>query len=128
MTEPTEGQWHLSKRISVETVVLMLLQTIAIVWFASKMDSRIENLEANQVTALTFVDRLAKVEAQVENLGKPGDVVTVSPGYARNYLLQRGFAYEATPGNLKRIGQEKTRLEASENERRDAAQQLSSKL
>ena len=64
----------------------------------------------------------------IENLGKPGDVVTVSPGYARNYLLPRGFAYEATPGNLKRIGQEKARLEAAENERRDAAQQLASKL
>jgi large subunit ribosomal protein L9 len=64
----------------------------------------------------------------IENLGKPGDVVTVSPGYARNYLLPRGFAYEATPGNLKRIAQEKARLEAAENERRDAAQGLASKL
>jgi large subunit ribosomal protein L9 len=64
----------------------------------------------------------------IENLGKPGDVVTVSPGYARNYLLPRGFAYEATPGNLKRISQEKSRLEAAENERREAAQQLASKL
>jgi large subunit ribosomal protein L9 len=43
----------------------------------------------------------------VENLGKPGDVVTVKNGYARNFLLPRGFAYEATPGNLKRIAQER---------------------
>ena len=64
----------------------------------------------------------------IENLGKPGDVVTVSPGYARNYLLPRGFAYEATPGNLKRIAQEKARLEAAENDRRDTAQELASKL
>ena len=64
----------------------------------------------------------------VENLGHPGDVVTVSPGYARNYLLPRGFAYEATPGNLKRIAQEKARLEAAENERREAAQGLAKKL
>ncbi|HYD52215.1 MAG TPA: 50S ribosomal protein L9 [Gemmatimonadaceae bacterium] len=64
----------------------------------------------------------------IENLGKPGDVVTVTPGYARNYLLPRGFAYEATPGNLKRITQERARLEAAENERRDSAQQLASKL
>ena len=48
----------------------------------------------------------------VENLGKPGDVVKVSNGYARNYLLPRGIAFEATGGNLKRIAQEKTRLEA----------------
>jgi large subunit ribosomal protein L9 len=39
----------------------------------------------------------------VENLGDRGDVVTVAPGYARNYLLPKGIALEATPGNLKSI-------------------------
>jgi large subunit ribosomal protein L9 len=64
----------------------------------------------------------------VENLGKPGDVVKVKAGYARNYLLPHGLAYEATPGNLKRIQQERDRLEAAENERRGAAQGLAEKL
>lgn len=64
----------------------------------------------------------------VENLGNPGDVVKVSNGYARNYLLPRGIAFEATPGNLKRIAQEKERLQAAENERRAAAQALAEKL
>lgn len=64
----------------------------------------------------------------VENLGKPGDVVKVKAGYARNYLLPHGFAYEATPGNLKRIQQERERLEAAENERRAAAQGFAEKL
>jgi large subunit ribosomal protein L9 len=64
----------------------------------------------------------------IENLGNPGDVVTVKSGYARNYLLPRGFAYEATPGNLKRIAQEKARLEAAEAERRQAAEGLAKKL
>jgi large subunit ribosomal protein L9 len=64
----------------------------------------------------------------VESLGKPGDVVKVSNGYARNYLLPHGVAFEATPGNLKRIQQERERLEAAENERRDAAQGLATKL
>jgi large subunit ribosomal protein L9 len=64
----------------------------------------------------------------VEKLGHPGDVVKVSPGYARNYLLPRGIAYEATPGNLKRIAQEKERLEAAENARRAAAQELAARL
>jgi large subunit ribosomal protein L9 len=58
----------------------------------------------------------------IEDLGKPGDVVAVRAGYARNFLLPRGLAYEATPGNLKRIAQERSRLEAAENERREAAQ------
>ena len=64
----------------------------------------------------------------VENLGKPGDVVKVKAGYARNYLLPHGLAYEATPGNLKRIQQERERLEAAENERRGAAQGYAEKL
>lgn len=64
----------------------------------------------------------------VENLGKPGEVVKVSNGYARNYLLPHGVAFEATPGNLRRIQQERDRLEAAENERRDAAQGLATKM
>ncbi|HEY4133009.1 MAG TPA: 50S ribosomal protein L9, partial [Gemmatimonadaceae bacterium] len=64
----------------------------------------------------------------VENLGKPGDVVKVKSGYGRNYLLPYGLAYEATPGNLKRIQQERERLDAAENERRGAAQGIAEKL
>jgi large subunit ribosomal protein L9 len=64
----------------------------------------------------------------VENLGKPGDVVKVKNGYARNYLLPRDLAYEATPGNLKRIQLERDRLEAAENQRRDTAQSLATRL
>jgi large subunit ribosomal protein L9 len=64
----------------------------------------------------------------VENLGKPGDVVKVKNGYARNYLLPHNLAYEATPGNLKRIQQERDRLEAAENQRRNSAQELATKL
>ena len=64
----------------------------------------------------------------VENLGKPGDVVKVKNGYARNYLLPHNLAYEATPGNLKRIHQERERLEAAENQRRGSAQDVATKL
>ena len=64
----------------------------------------------------------------VESLGHPGDVVTVKNGYARNYLLPRGFAFEATPGNLKRINAERSRLVAAENDRRGTASELAKKL
>ena len=64
----------------------------------------------------------------VENLGNPGEVVSVSNGYARNYLLPRGIAYLATEGNKKRIAQEKARLESAENTRRESAQELAKKL
>ena len=64
----------------------------------------------------------------VDNLGHPGDIVTVSPGFARNYLLPRGIAYQATEGNKKRIAQEKARLEAAEAARRSAAEDIATKL
>src|SRR4051794_41980375 len=64
----------------------------------------------------------------VENLGKPGDVVMVKNGYARNYLLPRGFAYEATAGNLKRIAQERGRLEAAESARVASASGLAERV
>ena len=64
----------------------------------------------------------------IDTVGKPGDIVDVSPGYARNYLIPRGLAYLATAGNRKRIAQEKARLEAAENERIGAAQGLAAKL
>lgn len=64
----------------------------------------------------------------VDKLGHPGDIVKVSAGYARNFLLPRGVAYEATPGNKKRIAQEKDRLQAAENARVATAQEYASKL
>jgi large subunit ribosomal protein L9 len=64
----------------------------------------------------------------VENVGKPGEIVKVSNGFARNYLLPRGLAYEATAGNRKRIEQEKARLEAAENQRKSEAEELAARL
>lgn len=64
----------------------------------------------------------------IDKLGHPGDIVDVSSGYARNFLLPRGFAFLATDGNKKRISLEKGRLEAAESERRDAASGIAEKL
>ena len=64
----------------------------------------------------------------IDKLGHPGDIVTVSAGYARNYLVPRGLAFPATEGNKKRIAQEKNRLEAAESERRQAAEAIAETL
>ena len=47
----------------------------------------------------------------VPNVGEAGDLVTVKPGFARNFLLPRGLAYEATAGNIRRLEEEKKRGE-----------------
>ena len=48
----------------------------------------------------------------VAELGRSGDVVTVKPGYARNFLLPNGLAFEATTSNIKQLEEEKRRGEA----------------
>jgi large subunit ribosomal protein L9 len=44
---------------------------------------------------------------EVENLGTIGDVVKVKPGYARNFLLPRGLAVEASTRNLREVEHQK---------------------
>lgn len=46
----------------------------------------------------------------VEGLGKPGDLVNVSPGYARNFLLPRALAAEPTAQALRRVDAERRRV------------------
>ena len=41
------------------------------------------------------------LQRPVEKLGEPGDVVDVADGYARNYLVPRGFAVRATKGMVR---------------------------
>ena len=54
----------------------------------------------------------------VENVGTRGEVIDVSPGYLRNYLLPRKLAHSATPGAL---AEAKRQMEAAEQAARDAA-------
>jgi large subunit ribosomal protein L9 len=57
----------------------------------------------------------------IKTLGKAGELVRVKPGYARNYLLPHGLAYEATEGNKKRIAAEtRARTTRHQAERADA--------
>lgn len=57
----------------------------------------------------------------VQSLGKAGEMVRVKPGYARNFLLPRGLAFEATEGNKKRIaGETRARATRDQAERVEA--------
>lgn len=58
---------------------------------------------------------------RVENLGQMGDVVTVRPGYARNFLLPQEKALRATEANLARFEAEREALEKRNAERAAAA-------
>ncbi|MBQ7608956.1 MAG: 50S ribosomal protein L9 [Desulfovibrionaceae bacterium] len=68
------------------------------------------------------------LRADVENLGSLGDVVTVKPGYGRNYLLPQGLAMIASPANLKNFELERKKLQARMDEQRAAAEALQTRL
>jgi len=57
------------------------------------------------------------LKQRVPSLGDLGQVVSVKPGYARNYLLPQGLAYEASASNLRRI--EAEQVKAAEVARKD---------
>ena len=64
----------------------------------------------------------------IKSLGQTGEVVRVKPGYARNYLLPQGLAYEATEGNKKRIAAESRVRAARSQAERGEAEQLANTL
>ena len=58
----------------------------------------------------------------VDNLGARGEIVRVKAGYARNFLLPRRLAVEATPGNVKQIEAERAALLKKEAKERAGAE------
>jgi large subunit ribosomal protein L9 len=68
------------------------------------------------------------LRADVDNLGRLGDVVAVKPGYGRNFLLPQGLAMLATEANQKRFELERKKLQAQMDALRSDAQSLADKI
>ena len=68
------------------------------------------------------------LRADVENLGNLGDVVTVKPGYGRNFLLPQGLAMVASEANMKAFELERKKLQERMDALRADAQALCAKL
>ena len=64
----------------------------------------------------------------VADLGQAGELVTVRPGYARNYLIPQGIALAATQGNRRRFEEERRQVEQSAAREREAARELAAEL
>jgi len=64
----------------------------------------------------------------VTNLGERGEIVNVARGYARNYLVPKGLAFEATPGNIRTIELQKKVWEAREVKVVEEAQAFAARL
>lgn len=68
------------------------------------------------------------LRSDVEKLGKKGDLLEVAPGYARNYLVPRGFAIFATKGAEKQAASMRRSRDVRDSRERDAAQAIALKL
>ena len=64
----------------------------------------------------------------VEKLGRRGEIVKVSDGYARNYLLPRKLALRATDGNKKHVERERKIMESREAEEKGQAEAIAARL
>lgn len=65
------------------------------------------------------------LKQKVDSLGKAGDIVNVSDGHARNFLIPKGLAAEATDKNVSTLSQEQKRiLQNMEKEKKKAQDQV----
>ena len=64
----------------------------------------------------------------VKVTGKAGDIVKVSDGYARNMLIPKGYAKEATEGNVRNLEKQKAIAAEKKAEEKAAAQALAEKI
>jgi large subunit ribosomal protein L9 len=68
------------------------------------------------------------LQEDIEKLGHRGDIVTVKPGYARNFLLPRKLAIEASAGNMNALERIRTSLAKRTATELDAAQKQANLL
>lgn len=64
----------------------------------------------------------------IRGVGKRGDVVDVSDGYARNYLLPKGLALSASEENVRRLEGERRSYEARVIKEREVAQEVAAAI
>lgn len=68
------------------------------------------------------------LKKDIKGTGKAGEVIKVSPGYARNMLIPRGLAVEATEGNIRNLEKQKQIQKEHEATEKAKAEEVASKL
>jgi large subunit ribosomal protein L9 len=75
-----------------------------------------------------FLDMQVVLHQDYTNLGKAMDVVTVTDGYARNFLIPQGIAVPATEGNKRAVAESKKVSDKREDKKLVAAKALAQKI
>ncbi len=68
------------------------------------------------------------LQKDVKSVGKAGEVVEVSDGYARNYLLPKGLALQADSASMNQLNQKMEKKKRDEEKKLQAARELAAKL
>jgi large subunit ribosomal protein L9 len=68
------------------------------------------------------------LRSDVNDVGKKGDIVEVADGFARNYLVPKGFALKATDGNIQQAASMRRARDIRDAKDRGAAEEVASKL
>jgi large subunit ribosomal protein L9 len=65
---------------------------------------------------------------EIINLGFEGDIVDVAKGFARNYLIPKGIAMEASEQNIKRMETKRKKIEVKKVEAREEAEKIKERM
>lgn len=68
------------------------------------------------------------LRSDVNDVGKKGDIVDVADGFARNYLVPKGFALKATNGNIEQAASMRRARDIRDAKDRGAAEEIAQKL
>lgn len=68
------------------------------------------------------------LRSDVSDVGKKGDIVEVADGFARNYLVPKGFALRATNGNIQQAASMRRARDVRDAKDRGAAEEIAQKL
>jgi hypothetical protein len=63
-----DRQWHLDKRVPIALIITMILQTMAVVWWAAKADNRLDNLEKAGSLGSTQAERIVRLETKMDSV------------------------------------------------------------
>jgi large subunit ribosomal protein L9 len=90
---------------------------------AQRRDGHAHTAEGGRVMSVKVILR-----ADLQGLGKRGDIVDVSDGYARNYLLPNGHAFKATDGAVSQAGAMRRARDQRDAHDREGAQAIATTL
>src|SRR4029434_5244243 len=83
---------------------------------------------SDQRSSKTIAHKQVLLREDIDNLGAHGEIVRVKAGYARNYLLPRNLAVEATANNVRQIEGERAALAKREAKERSTAELQAAQL